>query len=142
MDDVILISSDPIFLDEAARLLGHKVSLGDAPGSDDEAGALVTFSGIVRRREGDGEVDYLDYEHYAGMAEKHLEKLLSQARAKWPIHRAAILHRVGRVPTAEPSVIIAVSAGHRAEAFEAGRYLIDELKKQVPIWKSAPNEDQ
>ncbi|MBX3730943.1 MAG: molybdenum cofactor biosynthesis protein MoaE [Candidatus Sumerlaeia bacterium] len=110
----------------------------DAAGTDAEAGALVVFSGIVRATEGDRQVGHLDYEHYAGMAEREMAKLAEEARRRWPVRRVGLVHRVGPVGVGEPSVLVAVSAGHRDEAFAAARFLIDELKKSVPIWKSAP----
>jgi molybdopterin synthase catalytic subunit len=111
---------------------------GREPGTDPETGALVTFSGIVRETEAGRAITHLDYEHYAGMAERELERLVAAARKRWPLRGCAVFHRTGPVAVGEASVIVAVSAGHRAEAFEAARFLIDELKKSVPIWKSAP----
>ncbi len=136
--DIVRIQADPLSLDEIVRELGHQSAVGDPPGDDPEAGALVTFSGIVRETEGDSKIPRLDYEHYAGMAEKEMAKLAGRARERWPVHRSAMVHRVGPVGVGEPSIVVAVSAGHRAEAFEAARFLIDELKKSVPIWKAAP----
>ena len=69
------------------------------------------------------------------MALNQLQSLAAAARQRWPILKLALLHRIGRVPVGEPSVIIAVSTPHRADAFEACRFLIDELKKDVAIWK-------
>jgi molybdopterin synthase catalytic subunit len=69
------------------------------------------------------------------MAIEQLKKLAAAARTRWPIVKLALLHRVGKVALAEPSVVIAVSTPHRADAFEACRFLIDELKKDVAIWK-------
>ena len=135
--DILLITREPLSLDALVRDLGHDPS-GAAPGEDPEAGALVTFSGIVREMEGDRAIPRLDYEHYGQMAEKEMTRLLERAREQWPVHRAGLVHRVGPVATGEPSVIVAVSAGHRVEAFEAARFLIDELKRSVPIWKSVP----
>ena len=83
----------------------------------------------------------LDYEAYAPMALKQMEDLAAKARARWPIVRLAILHRIGRVEVARPSVIIAVSTPHRGEAFEACRWIIDTLKAEVPIWKREVWED-
>lgn len=136
--DLVSVTHDPLCLDAAVRALEHHAAAGDPAGGDPEAGALVTFSGIVRAGEGDRTIDRLDYEYYPRMAEKEMARLLDEARARWPVRRAALLHRVGPVAVGEPSVIVAVSAGHRAEAFEAARFLIDELKRRVPIWKSAP----
>lgn len=137
MQDVVLITRDPLVLAEALEEIGH--SANGSPGTDPEAGALVIFSGLVRATEGSETISHLDYEHYEGMAQREIERLLQRAREKWPIHRAAVLHRIGAVGVAESSVIVVVSAGHRAESFEAARFLIDELKKSVPIWKQAPD---
>lgn len=136
MQDEILITRDALVLSEALERIGHRAD-GTA-GTDPEAGALVVFSGLVRATEGAATISHLDYEHYEGMAQQEIVRLLARAREKWPIHRAAVLHRVGAVGVSEASVIVAVSAGHRAESFEAARFLIDELKKSVPIWKQAP----
>jgi len=83
----------------------------------------------------------LDYEAYAPMALKQMKDLAAGARSRWPIVRLAILHRIGRVELARPSVIIAVSTPHRGEAFEACRWIIDTLKAAVPIWKREVWED-
>lgn len=138
MPDIVRITHAPLSLDALVRELGHAASPSDGAGDDPEAGALVTFSGIVRAGEGTTTISHLDYEHYPGMAEKEIARLVGAARGRWPLRRVGVAHRVGPVAVAEPSVIVAVSAGHRAEAFEAARFLIDELKKSVPIWKAAP----
>jgi molybdopterin synthase catalytic subunit len=83
----------------------------------------------------------LDYEAYAQMALKQMQDLAAKARARWPIVRLVILHRIGRVEVARPSVIIAVATPHRGEAFEACRWIIDTLKAEVPIWKREVWED-
>jgi molybdopterin synthase catalytic subunit len=77
----------------------------------------------------------LDYESYAEMATAHMHRLAEQAGQRWRILRLALLHRVGRVAVGEPSIVIAVATPHRAEAFDACRWLIDTLKAEVPIWK-------
>jgi molybdopterin synthase catalytic subunit len=77
----------------------------------------------------------LDYQAYESMANKQLQLLVDAARERWPIIKLAILHRLGRVPVGQPSVLIAVSTPHRADSFEACRWIIDQLKKQVTIWK-------
>lgn len=140
MEDFIAITTETLSLDAVVEAIGHQVLAEAPPGSDPEAGALVTFSGIVRETEGDRRVPHLNYEHYPRMAEKEMGRLVEQARARWPLRRVAMVHRVGPVAVGEASIVIAVSAGHRAEAFEAARFLIDELKKSVPIWKAAPRE--
>ncbi len=138
--DFVRIQTEPLSLDEIISQIGHSVDNGDGAGEDPESGALVTFSGIVRATEGDTTIPSLDYEHYSGMAEQETTKLIDRARKEWPLRRVAIVHRVGAVKVGESSVIVAVSAGHRKEAFAAARFLIDELKVSVPIWKSAPRD--
>ena len=139
-EDVIRITKEPLSLAAILRELGHSACPQDGPGEDPEAGALVTFSGIVRSREGEETIGHLDYEHYGDMARQEIEKVIARAREKWPLRRLAVVHRVGAVNVGESSVVVAVSAGHRAEAFEAARFLIDELKVSVPIWKMAPGD--
>jgi molybdopterin synthase catalytic subunit len=99
-------------------------------------GGLVTFSGIVRPSDAHGRrLSHLEYEAYTEMAHAELRKLCQEAAHQWGVHQIAILHRVGHVEIGEPSVVVAVAAEHRAEAFAACQYLIDTLKKTVPIWK-------
>ncbi|MCH9726332.1 MAG: molybdenum cofactor biosynthesis protein MoaE [Planctomycetes bacterium] len=100
-----------------------------------ECGAVVLFMGTVREMTAGRQTVALDYEAYPGMAQQMLQQLISEARAKWPVHAVAIEHRVGHLALGEISVAIAVSSPHRAQAFEAGRFLIDRLKEIVPIWK-------
>jgi len=102
---------------------------------DPGAGAIVTFVGTTRRENVGRKVIRLEYEAYESMALSEMRKLARQAGERWPIVRIAIAHRVGLVNIGETSVAIAVSAAHRAEAFEACRFAIDRLKEIVPIWK-------
>ncbi len=134
--DIVEIQTSALALGPALERIGASVD-GISPGEDNEAGALVTFSGIVRRSEGAGTVSHLNYEQYEGMALEECRRLVAEARERWPLRRVLLQHRVGAVAVGEPSVLVAVSAGHRAEAFEAARFLIDELKRRVPIWKAA-----
>lgn len=99
------------------------------------AGATVIFVGTTRDHNEGREVIRLEYEAYEEMAISELQRLVLAAQTQWPETRAAIAHRLGEVPLGEPSVVIAVSSPHRAQAFAACRFLIDELKKSVPIWK-------
>ena len=105
--------------------------------ADPAAGGIDVFLGTTRsERNSDGRALLaLDYEAYADMASKQLQQLADAARQRWPIVKLAIVHRTGRVALAEPSVVIAVSSPHRGEAFEACRWIIDTLKKDVAIWK-------
>ncbi|XZE34068.1 molybdenum cofactor biosynthesis protein MoaE [Pirellulaceae bacterium SH501] len=102
---------------------------------DESCGATVAFVGTTRRWTNGTETAYLEYEAYAEMALAKLEELSREAHARWPIRQLCLVHRIGIVEIKEPSVAVVVSTPHRAEAFEAGRWLIDELKKRVPIWK-------
>lgn len=99
------------------------------------AGAVVVFAGTTRRTNAGRRVVRLEYEAHEAMALKEMRRLGAEARRRWRLTRVAMVHRVGVVPVGEPSVVIAVSAGHREEAFAAGRWLIDRLKEIVPIWK-------
>ena len=101
----------------------------------DEAGAIVMFLGTVRA---DPNVAVLDYEVYVPMATKVLTDLADKATAKFSLTGVSIVHRLGRVPVGDDSVAIACSAAHRREAFGACRWVMDEVKRIVPIWKSEP----
>jgi MoaE-MoaD fusion protein len=101
---------------------------------DPRAGAVVTFLGVTR------EVAELDYEAYVPMAEAKIAAILAEAVARNGLCAAAAEHRVGRVPRSEPSVVVAVSAPHRPEAFAGAREIIDQIKSQAPIWKREEGE--
>jgi len=103
--------------------------------SDPEVGAIATFIGTTRNNNEGRKVIGLDYEAYPEMAEKELARIGEDAKKKCRICRMAIVHRLGPVQITEASVIIAVSAGHRDDAFAACRFAIEEIKKTVPIWK-------
>lgn len=105
--------------------------------SDPAAGGIDVFLGTTRgERNADGrDLVALDYEAYPEMALSQMRDLAARARQRWPVAKLAVVHRVGRVPVGEASVLIAVSCPHRAEAFDACRWLIDTLKAEVPIWK-------
>ncbi len=100
-----------------------------------ECGAVCTFTGTTRNHHDGRRVERLEYEAYVPMAGREIHALIEQARDRWALGAVAIEHRIGRVPVGEASVVIAVSSPHRADGFEAGRYLIDRLKETVPIWK-------
>ncbi len=99
------------------------------------AGGIALFVGIVRDNNDGRQVHCLEYEAYDSAAEASLRKIGGEAEARWPGVRVAAGHRTGRLGIGEPSVIVAASAPHRAEAFEACRYVIDTLKAETPIWK-------
>ena len=102
---------------------------------DPRAGAVVTFVGTTRNENAGRRVTRLEYEAFGAMAKREMRRLAVEARGKWPLRKIAMVHRTGVVPVGEASVAIAVSAGHRGEAFAACHWLIDRLKELVPIWK-------
>ncbi len=106
-----------------------------------EDGAIVIFDGIVRNHSRGRKTRYLEYEAYEAMALKMMEELAEQARKTFPIRNVALVHRLGHLDVGESSVLIAVYSAHRAAAFEACRWLIDTLKKTVPIYKKEYFED-
>jgi MoaE-MoaD fusion protein len=109
---------------------------------DPRAGGIVIFSGVVRNETGGRPVKFLEYEAHAPMAEAKMREIGEAARARWPqVRRVAMLHRLGRLEIGEASVLIAVSAAHRGEAFDACEYAIDTLKRTVPVWKKEHFED-
>ena len=101
----------------------------------ESCGATVTLDGYVRQWTGGRETLYLEYEAYAPMALKEMEKLIGRAHERFEIAYAGIVHRLGRLAIGETSVVISVGAPHRRAAFETCEWLITELKRTVPIWK-------
>ena len=99
------------------------------------AGAIVTFSGVVRDNARGRSVKYLTYEAYAPMAEQSLRDILAEMRERWAEARGAIGHRIGKLGIGEASLVIAVAAPHRAEAYAASRYAIERIKAILPVWK-------
>jgi MoaE-MoaD fusion protein len=118
------LSAEPLSLDAVVREVAQ-------PG----AGAIATFTGTVRNRSRDRDVVHLDYEAFEEMAETTTERLAGELQERYALCAIAIHHRVGRVEIGEPSVVIAVSAPHRAAALAACRDAIDTLKETVPLWK-------
>ena len=102
---------------------------------DEQAGAIATFQGTVRRQSRGRQVIALEYEAYEGMAEKVMAEIAAGVKDRYELCNVAIAHRVGRCEVGEVSVAIAVSAPHRQDALSACRDLIDELKERVPLWK-------
>jgi len=110
---------------------------------DPSLGGIVCFEGVTRGETdlAHGKLAHLQYEAHATMAERQMQALAHQALSKFGAGRVAIVHRIGTVAPAETSVAIAVACTHRAEAFETCRWIIDTLKKDVPIWKKDVFED-
>ena len=103
--------------------------------TDPGAGGIVVFEGVVRDNARGKQVRYLEYDVYPEMAVQKICEILAEAERRWHVDRVAVAHRIGRLEIGEASVIIVVATPHRAEAFEACRYIIDTLKTTVPIWK-------
>lgn len=124
------LSEAPLVLEEVVRAVGGP-----------ERGGLVTFTGTVRSETKGRRVQVLSYEAYPGMAERSMAAIGREIEERWPGTRAAIVHRVGTLVPGEAAVVIAVSAPHRAAAFEGCRHAIERLKADVPIWKKERFED-
>lgn len=104
--------------------------------ADPQAGSLVVFSGVVRDHSpGRVDVSRLEYEAYGGVAAAKIAEIVNDAYEQWSILKVATVHRVGSLDVGEPAVCVAVSSAHRGDGFDACRYIIDELKVRVPIWK-------
>lgn len=127
---MIRLSSDPIDYHQLTESVRSTAS-----------GAVVLFLGTVRELTGGRRTVALDYETYPEMAEVQLAELEAEARSRWNIDQVGIIHRLGHLELGEISVAVAVSCPHRQQAFEAGKFLIDELKHRIPIWKKENWED-
>lgn len=102
---------------------------------DNSAGALSIFIGNVRNRGRFGNVSEIYYEAYSEMAEEKMKEIENEAQTKWAIKKLVAIHRIGNLKVGETSIIIGVSSEHRHEAFEACKYIINNVKTRVPIWK-------
>lgn len=121
---VCRIVREPI---DAAALLREAVSPSD--------GAALLFWGVVRNENEGRPVAHLEYQAYAEMAELEMRRIADEARERWGTGAVHLVHRVGKLEVGEASVAIVVASPHRAEAYEASRYVIEELKRRVPVWK-------
>ena len=127
MDSQLIITTR--LIDEAALLAQRKMSAG--------MGAAIYFLGIVRESEGDEKISAIEYEAFPKMVEHQFEIIFQEIEKRWPIETIRVVHRVGVVKVNEPSLWVEVIAPHRGEAFAACQWLIDEMKRTVPIWKKA-----
>lgn len=109
---------------------GAELNLFSAGHTD--VGAIVSFSGLVRRDDG---LRAMQIEHYAGMTEKALSKIEAEATARWSLKDSLIIHRFGTLHPGETIMMVATAAGHRGEAFQAAEFLMDFLKSRAPFWK-------
>ena len=127
---MIGLTHDPI---DPARLLEEVRRPG--------CGGVVLFLGTVRDLTGSERTTALEYESHAGMAQKELEAIADEARSRWPIGGLAVVHRLGLLPVGEIAVGVAGSCPHRAEAFAAVQFVVDELKRRATIWKKDHTPD-
>jgi MoaE-MoaD fusion protein len=125
-DDELLITDQPI--DPAEAAVGVVAS---------HVGGVAVFWGVVRDVEDGKPIRALEYTAYQEMAEHQFRQILGEARKKWPLQRVRVVHRLGKIPVGEASLLVRVEAAHRGEAFAAAQFIIDELKQRVPIWKKA-----
>ena len=123
-EGLTMLTLEPI---DAAKII--------ASAKQGEDGAVVAFDGIVRNQTRGRKTLYLDYEAYEEMAAKQIDELARQARSQFGVRHVTIVHRLGRLQIGESSVLIVVASAHRGQAFDACRWIIDTLKKTVPIWK-------
>jgi molybdopterin synthase catalytic subunit len=121
----LTLTPEPI---DESRLIGERVM-------SHGMGAAVYFSGVVRAEEEGKNLEAIDYEAFAKMAEHQFHKIFDAVEAKWPIESVRLVHRTGVVKVNEASLWVEVIAPHRGEAFAACQFLIDEMKRVVPIWK-------
>ena len=121
---LVRITAEPLSVDEALAFV-----------ADPGAGGTCVFVGTVRDHSAAGDVTGLSYEAWNDLAETRLVEIAEEVFATWPARRVALLHRTGDLAVGEASVVVAVSAPHRADAFEACRHGIERLKEDVPIWK-------
>lgn len=110
-------------------------------GHESKYGAMASFVGTMRDANDGATVRAMTLEHYPGMTEKHLERIVEEAKTNWPIIDALIIHRVGTLAPNDPIVLVAVWSAHRAAAFDACRFLIEELKTRAPFWKKEQRLD-
>ena len=107
----------------------------------DESGAVALFYGVVRNENKGRSVQYLEYDAYPEMAIKKMKEVADEVRARFPVTGVGVLHRIGRLEIGETSLLVAVSSGHRKEAFEACHFAVDRIKEIVPIWKKEVWDD-
>ncbi len=124
MEPLIQITHEPLDRNALVAAITHP-----------SVGGIVVFEGIVRDNARGKQVRYLEYDVYPEMAIQQIRAIITEAEKRWGVNRIAVAHRIGRLEIGETSVVVVVATPHRAEAFDACRYIIDTLKTTVPIWK-------
>ena len=126
MTSIVRLQREPIAVAaETRRLVGGRTDVG----------AVVTFTGICRADENGEPIAALNLEHYPGMAEAEIARHVDEARARWPLAAALVIHRYGRIVPGEDIVLVATASSHRQAAFAAAEFLMDYLKTRAPFWK-------
>jgi molybdopterin synthase catalytic subunit len=121
---LIRVTAEELRVDEATEAV-----------RSDAAGAITVFLGVVRDNNLGRAVEYLEYDAYPSMAEKVMREIAEEAKESFGLEECSVLHRTGKLAIGETSLLIAVSSAHRAAGFEGGHWLVDEIKKRVPVWK-------
>jgi molybdopterin synthase catalytic subunit len=132
MTTIIRLQREPIDIAaEVRKLVGARKDIG----------AVVTFTGICRADENGAPIAALTLEHYPGMAETEIARHVEEARARWPLMAALVIHRYGRIVPGEDIVLVATASSHRQAAFAAAEFLMDYLKTRAPFWKRVETAD-
>ena len=126
----VIVQADPFDLGALSNAFATQVA---------GSGAVVTFTGLVR--DNGGALAAMEIEHYPGMTEKAIARMVDQAMARWALVDAFVLHRYGRLAGGEPIMMVATAARHRADAFAAAEFLMDYLKSRAPFWKKELSAD-
>jgi molybdopterin synthase catalytic subunit len=129
MRKILRLQKEPFGATEAASLTAGRHDIG----------ALVTFTGLCRDEA--GSFAALEIEHYPGMAEEEIDRVVEEAGRRWPLEGILVIHRYGVIRPGEPIVLVATASKHRAEAFAAAEFLMDYLKTHAPFWKKARKRD-
>ena len=132
MDDIRIQEDDFSLGDEYARCIE---TVGQ------ECGAVATFTGIVRGSAGDSSVTGLHLDHYPGMTEKSIQKIIENARKRWTLQQVIVVHRVGNLPPGSQIVLVIAASSHRPDAFAACEYIMDYLKTEAVFWKKESRAD-
>lgn len=132
MDEIRIQSDDFSLADEYAACRA-------TAGSD--CGAIATFVGLVRHTDGDAKVSGLQLEHYPGMTEKSIERIVADARNRWSLQHVRIVHRIGALPAGAEIVLVVVASSHRPDAFAACEFIMDFLKTEAVFWKKEIRSD-
>lgn len=131
MRRTVRIAADPF--DPEAEIAAFRQALQNA---GQNAGGMVSFTGLVRPSASGGAVSTLSLQHYPGMTERGIEGMLDEVASRWPLEAAMVIHRVGAMQPYEPIVLVVTASGHRRAAFEAADLLMDYLKSRALFWKS------